>query len=237
MIFSGTYYPQIEDYSRSGKLSAEAVLRIFLNAGSYHSDSVSDSVIQGSLDGVAWILTEWRVSLFSRPPYSKQLEYSTWARAKTKQSRVSRDFTLDMDGERIAQGSARFVLLDLETSKPFGISEELMTAYAPEEKSVYDDKLPKLREPESYEKTMPIAMRRSDMDFNGHVHNICYLGYALEMIPEEDYLSENFSQIRIVYKSPLHEGEKAEAGCCCIDGRNTVGIYGNGELKAIVELS
>ena len=48
MIFSGTYYPQIEDYSRSGKLSAEAVLRIFLNAGSYHSDSVSDSVIQGS---------------------------------------------------------------------------------------------------------------------------------------------------------------------------------------------
>ena len=51
MIYSERYLPQIEDYTSNGDLSVEAIMRIFENTGSHHSDSVGDGHIEGnSLD-------------------------------------------------------------------------------------------------------------------------------------------------------------------------------------------
>jgi len=48
MFYKGNYQPRISDYDRNGKLSYEAILQILESAGSRHSDSAGDSVIEGS---------------------------------------------------------------------------------------------------------------------------------------------------------------------------------------------
>ena len=40
----------------------EAILRIFENTASRHSDSSGDDIIEESRNGITWVLTDWRVT-------------------------------------------------------------------------------------------------------------------------------------------------------------------------------
>lgn len=40
--------------------------------------------------------------------------------------------------------------------------------------------------------------RRSDMDMNGHINNVTYLGWALETVPPDVYLNYSLYEVRPV---------------------------------------
>lgn len=40
--------------------------------------------------------------------------------------------------------------------------------------------------------------RRSDMDPNGHINNVAYLAWALEVIPEETYQGYQLTEVGVV---------------------------------------
>ena len=137
MIFSEIYQTRIEDYDINGFLSLEAVLRIFENIGSHHSDSVSNSVIEGSLDGIAWIFVEWAIEIINLPKYGEPVKVQTWVSGKAPSASVLRNFILnDSRGSKLVKGTAKFALFDLNKRKPTRISTELFELYSPE-KIVY----------------------------------------------------------------------------------------------------
>jgi len=41
-----------------------------------------------------------------------------------------------------------------------------------------------------------VSARRSDMDPNGHINNVCYLSWALEAVPEYVYNNYNLREVR-----------------------------------------
>ena len=86
---------------------------------------------------------------------------------------------------------------------------------------------------------MPYHIRRKEIDLNGHLHNLCYLDIALEILPEEVYYERDFKEIRITYRKEIKADEK-EITCKYKkeNGTHTVGIYGqNGTLRSIVTLA
>ena len=96
----------------------------------------------------------------------------------------------------------------------------------------------RLKEPKVYESEMPYRVRRSEIDLNGHVHNLCYLDFALEALPEDVYHNRDFHDIRITYRKEIGAEEKDVLfKYHNEDGIHTVGIYGaDGILRALVEL-
>ena len=62
MFYSEIYQPGVADFDRGGKLGYEAILRIFENTASRHSDSSGDDIIAESRHGITWVLTDWRVT-------------------------------------------------------------------------------------------------------------------------------------------------------------------------------
>lgn len=237
MIFSEIYRTRIEDYDKKGFLSVEAVLRIFENIGNHHSDSVSNSVIKGSLDGVAWIFSEWRIEFNRLPEYGESVKAETWVSGKVPSSSVIRNFILsDSKGNALVKGTAKFALFDLIKNRPVRISSELFELYSPESYSVFEHKSERLKEPSEYDSELQLFQRRGDVDFNGHVHNINYLIYALEALPQHIYENGIFDQIRISYKSPLKAGELITVKAKEYDDVYSVGIYGEDRLSSIVEI-
>lgn len=240
MIFEEKYIPLVEDYTSKGCLSIQAVLRIFEHVGSHHSDSVNDGLIEGSAKGIAWIITEWRVKILKRPAYDEALNASTWATTMYNAGRLTvRGYTVtNNDNIPYIYGSAKFVLMDTAAGKLTRITNELIEKYKPEENCVFDDNPPRLREPESYVYEKTIALRRGDIDFNGHVHNTTYLSYALETIPEEIYEADEFTDVRIVYHRPVKYTESVKCKYAVSGNNHIVGIYGqNDELCCLVELA
>lgn len=80
MFFSEIYQPGVADFDPSGKFGYEAILRIFENTASRHSDSSGDDIIEESRNGITWVLTDWRVRIMRRPDSKAPLRVTTWVR-------------------------------------------------------------------------------------------------------------------------------------------------------------
>lgn len=93
----------------------------------------------------------------------------------------------------------------------------------------------RLRTPTEYSAETELKLRRSDIDFNGHVHNTRYIDFALQALPTDSFDRESFSKIRISYKKPVTENNAVTLKYISQESKETVGIYGDGILCCLVE--
>ncbi|MDO5124087.1 MAG: thioesterase [Eubacteriales bacterium] len=235
MFYKEKHNPRPSDYNRNGKLSYEAILQILENAAGNHSANIGDSIADANKNGIAWILTEWQIKILRRPENGERLNITTWVRGKAPASAVYRDFILtDANGTEVIRAEAKFALFDLTTSRLTRISEELFGSYQPESKTVFEDSQ-RLRTPTEYSAETELKLRRSDIDFNGHVHNTRYIDFALQALPTDSFDRDSFSKIRISYKKPVTENNAVTLKYISQEFKETVGIYGDGILCCLVE--
>lgn len=239
MFVDFNYEPVLEDFYSDGTLRIEALLKILENAGNRHSDLAGDHILAKSMNGTAWILTDWYVEIQEKAKYGDKIRAKTWSKGPTGPFTSSREFELFSNEKRIATGSTNWVLFDLEKGRPAKVTEDLIKHYGPENLSVFESpKLPKIEEAESFEKELSLTPRRNDIDFNHHVHNLVYVDYAMDILPEEVYLKHDFKKIRITYKNAVTEGQNLTLKYACKEGKHLVCIYDQeGKLKTLIELS
>ncbi|MGM9537157.1 MAG: acyl-[acyl-carrier-protein] thioesterase [Candidatus Onthomonas sp.] len=237
MFFKELYSPRVSDYNRNGKLSCEAILQILETAGSHHSDQADDNVITGSQHGIAWILVDWRVSILRRTDSTAALNITTWVRGKSGSATVYRDFILtDTAGNEVIRAEAKFCLLDRNTGKLTRINDALFRAYAPEDRAVFHKDSPRLRAPAEFMTERSFSVRRSDIDFNGHVHNTRYMDFALEALPDGIYAEDTVSEVRIVYSKPLEETDHITVKYAPVENGHFIGVYAGGTLCTMIAL-
>lgn len=236
MFYKEICKPRPSDYNRNGKLSYEAILQILENVAGNHSANSGDSIADANKNGIAWILTEWRVQIIHRPENGESLNITTWVRGKAPAIAVYRDFLLtDENGTEVIRAEAKFALFDLATSKLTRISEELLGSYQPEDKTVFED-AQRPRTPSEFTSETEVKMRRSDIDFNGHVHNTRYVDLAMEAIPKELYSDDRFTEFHIMYHKPVLEDSVVKAQYHTDGLSHLVTIYADNARCALLEL-
>ena len=236
MFYKEICKPRPSDYNRNGKLSYEAILQILENVAGNHSANSGDSIADANKSGIAWILTEWRVQIVHRPENGESLSITTWVRGKAPAIAVYRDFILtDENGTEVIRAEAKFALFDLATSKLTRISAELLGSYQPENKTVFED-AQRLRTPSEFTSETELKLRRSDIDFNGHVHNTRYVDLAMEAIPKELYSDDRFTEFHIMYHKPVLEDSVVKAQYHTDGLSHLVTIYADNARCALVEL-
>ena len=235
MIWQEETKLRLSDFDQYGHFRDEALLQMLESAGSHHSDYANDSVIAGSQTGIVWILSEWRVRITRRPRSNETLHINTWARGKAPAAMIYRDFIVNDDaGQELLRAEATFVLLDTAKGRLTRITAELFQAYQPREQAGLHEKPGRLLAPEVPQSTCALFLRRSDIDYNGHVHNTRYLDLAREALPEE-LLQKQFDGIRIVYSKAVTLKDEVTAQYTARDGASVVAILANGAVCAIVE--
>ena len=213
MIFSEEYKTVIEDFGKDGRLSIFGILRIFENLGNRHSDSAGDSVFKYDGTTNAWVLTEWKIEVNEYPLYSDKIKIETWAEQLQSPLVAVRNFALYKNDRLCIKGTTRWVLFDIKAQRLCKIEKELLEKYQPENKSIFEEsKLDKIQIPSDFILEKKIELRKSDFDFNNHVHNLIYIDYALETLPDEVYENQNFSKIRITYKTAIKKAKKNSIG-------------------------
>lgn len=236
MIFTLPVHTRVEDFDQKGLLTPPALLSIFENTASRHADLVGYSVMRESLCcGMAWVVTNWRIQILRAPSYEENFSASTWLRNGPRQA--TRELLLKSEsGELLARGQAKLCMVDRRTGSPMLPSPERMAAYRPETDGAFPDRLPRLRPPASYADAQTVTLRRSDMDYNNHLHNTAYLNLALDAAPPE-VLSQGVRGIRISYRSPLRRGDPLVLRGTPQDGGWIVSFLREGEVCALVALN
>ena len=236
MFYKEKHNPRPSDYNRNGKLSYEAILQILENAAGNHSANMGDSIADANKNGIAWILTEWRIKIVRRPENGEPLNIVTWVRGKAPASAVYRDFLLtDANGTDVIRAEAKFALFDLDTSRLTRISEELFRSYQPEIKTVFEDSQ-RLRAPSEFTSETELKLRRSDIDFNGHVHNTRYVDLAMEALPNEVFYKDDFTELHILYFKPVLEHSDVKAQYHFDGLSHLVTIYADTVCCTLVEV-
>ena len=235
MKFRKVYEPRVSEYAKDGKLALSSIIGILGDAGSKHSASVNDDIVESGLKGVSWILVEWNVEIHSLPSNKEKLYVDTWAVCKKAELITQREFEVkDKDGNVYINACERLVLEDFNVGKLIKITPEMMVDYKPEEFLHYEFDSAKIKEPAEYDTQKPLAIRTTDIDFNNHVHNTYYLDYALDAI--EEYEKQTVRGFRILYKKPLMYKDKAVIKSVNNPEDYMVGIYKEDTLCTLVQI-
>jgi medium-chain acyl-[acyl-carrier-protein] hydrolase len=132
---------------------------------------------------------------------------------------------MDVGGNPCVKAQAYISILDLVRNRPVRFSDTDLARYQPEPDTVIEAPVKKIAAPKEFVAEKTLVVRRSDIDFNMHVHNTTYLTLAMEVLPEELYKEQNFQAIRINFKKALLLDDVATIKLAQTEQGYTVAIY------------
>ena len=163
---------------------------------------------------LTWVLLNWKLQIIKRPIDNEEVRVVTWGRFFNKLF-VIRDFKVFNDKDELcAIASSKWCLVDVDSHKISRLPTNIDELYGsfPDESVFGIEDLPKLNLPNESERvkdTLIYKIRRFDLDLNKHVHNLNYLDYAYEVLPEDVYFGESeFKNVEISYKKEVSLNEE-----------------------------
>lgn len=224
-ICSEIFKVTLPDVGENNRLTNKAILRMFQEIACIHSSYSGFGVNDAEKTGNAWILLNWKLMVFSRPVWNKELKINTWS---SNQNHLSfyRDFEIyDENNTLVAVATSKWVLYDIKNCSLVKITEDIKSKYAHIDRHVFSEKMPeKLKEPENSILVSEYSICRHDIDTNHHVNNLNYLDYAMEALSEDEYLNSDFNNVEIMYK---HQATLGDTLCL---------YYGKEENSSIITI-
>ena len=203
MIMEGKYRVDVANVSTSNLLSNKGILSLFENIACLHSDIAGYGMNQIEKTHLTWVLLHWKVHVIKRVPYGSTVTVKTWA-GKANAFFTMRDFEMyDEKNNLICIASSKWTLINTENNSITRITDDVISCYEPEEKCVFkENDIAKLKKPEMIgQPSFVFTVLRKDIDVNQHMHNLYYLDYAYEALPEEVYKKPEANDFEIMYKS------------------------------------
>jgi len=238
-ICSEIFTVTLPDVGEKNRLTNKAILRMLQEIACIHSSYSDFGVNDAEKTGMAWILLNWKLQVFSRPVWNTKLKINTWS---SKQSHLSfyRDFEVfDENNNLVALATSKWVLYDINKGSLVKITDDIKSKYVHVDKHVFDMPMnEKLKETENSTLVTDYIICRHDIDTNHHVNNLNYLDFAYEAIPEDIFLNYDFKNVEIMYKHEAKLGEKLNLYYGKQDNSNIIAIKnkGNDKLHCIVKL-
>lgn len=202
-FFTYNFDVGFKDVGKSNTVTNKAFLSFMEDVGGLHSESAGYGMNQIENTHLSWILLGWKLKILSRPTYGSKLKIVTWGRDFTKLYAL-RDFEVyDQNDNLVAIATSKWVLVNTETNRLTRIPPEVSLSYNIEQKSVFDESefdfsIPD--EPDNILNTFFYTVLRKDIDINNHMHNLYYLDYAYEALPDDVYGNCDLKNIEIFYK-------------------------------------
>lgn len=192
-----------------GCLTNKSILDMFQRTADSHSIYYHNSFEDLAKDNLAWVILNWKLQVFKRPKDNDKVKVITWGRFFNKLF-VLRDFKMfDEFGNLCAIATSKWCFIDVNSHRLARMYDDLDKRYGSfEEESVFGiGDLPRLDLPSESEHVvneLNYHIRRFDIDINRHVHNLDYLDFAYEVLPEEVYFDEpELNNVEISYKKEI----------------------------------
>lgn len=200
MIYKHNFTVRVNDINIKQEMTNKAILECFENIASFQADEVGHGVKDIVKNKASWVILDWYMEVYKRPKYGDTIEVHTWAKPSNLKTSY-RDFEVYVNGEKYVSATSKWALLSIIDKHVIEIDDDIQDLFGVEAaKSTFDTgNLPKLMEFDKYDEEQLVPIRKSDMDINGHMHNLNYLDLMNELV----YKNEEINKIRIVYRKEI----------------------------------
>lgn len=196
------YILRLEDVDANYELTNKALLALMENVADEDSGKAGDDIMALNTRGLSWVIVEWRLEVFERPKYRDRVRVETWPREVGSRF-VWRDFEVYHGKKLIAVASSKWMIVDLTKKAVIRIDNARIMKYQTEKRSAFQKPLTnRLKANIMYDETAPAIIRKSDIDLNGHLHNLAYLDLIKEHISYEPNI------MRIIFHREIKYDDK-----------------------------
>ena len=215
-----------------GEATPTALLNIMEDAAFTHCDEANWGVYRLVSAGFGWVLLRGGLEMKRYPVYGQSFTVETWF-SEAKRIYGAREYRIKSNsGELLGWGRSLWVFFSLERKRPVPILDEIVKAWAPDGTHAGPMDLSEVDYPEaSSPGSGPrFDVRRSDIDTNGHVNNVNYLGWALEAVSPEAVQDRYLASIRGQFKREVTFGSTVNAALLGPDGEGEMrhGVFATG---------
>lgn len=218
------------DIDYTSRMSVAALLNAMQDCININSESIGRGIDYMLSKKRSWFAVSWNIYIKRLPGMFDEVLVKTWP-YDFKGTLGYRNIVVEDDkGEAIVWADSVWALMDMETGHPVKVSEEDARGYDTEPRYDMPKMERKIKLPVETEIIDCVTVKRSNIDYNGHMSNGEYIKLAA------DYLKEDFrtSLVKVEYKNQAKLGEKlaikyySEEG---IQGFSIVDAYNN-DVKA-----
>lgn len=232
MIFERKHKVGVDEVNGKLLMTNRAIIVSFENTASFQSDSIHYGILDIPQTFLTWFVIDWKVRVIRRPLYGDELTIRTWGRDAAR-SFSYRDFEIYVNGELYVQATSKWALLNVRTRTFETVSEQLLQRYGNEDglSTFAERELEHMAVLEEYDSKTEITVRKSDLDFNGHVNNVKYFDFLIDYADAPEY-----SSFRITYRKEI---KKKDRVFLCHSSHGDKDLYaitdGEGQVKTIIE--
>ena len=198
----------------SGFASPQTKCQFLKEAANNHAEKLGYSFEELDRLEQMWVLSQMSLRMARYPRGRETVQIETWPVSKQSNIRGYRDFTLlNSTGEILGRASTMWLLLKQDNRKPLKLPEELLDLCSlghsydflnPPKDSNFED---------SPETVQEFVIRASDIDWNMHVNNVCYLEWSLEAIPAIFRLKNKLTELDMSFLGEGKYGSSVLAEC------------------------
>lgn len=161
-----------------------------------------------------WVLSQLSLHMQNYPRWHETITIETWPVDKGSNIRGYRDFVFkNEDGQTIGLASTMWLLLNKHSKRPSKIPAWLSEFAS----ASHDGVIPEPPTAAEYATepgaTQTFTIRASDIDWNMHVNNVCYLEWALEGVPAAFRIAHQVAALNIVFLAEGKYGSSVSVEC------------------------
>lgn len=176
-------YSQVDPF---GCARSIALMQLLEEAAIGHCQAIDRDVFVLLSEGFGWILRSGSLRFLKYPRYRDFVRIDTWVSHWTPFRGVREFVLVGNNGDIYAKASTLWAYIDIERRRPVPIPEVFRARWPVDNTRAVNARFIKgqLELPKRYT-TETFDVRRHDIDSNNHVHNVRYLEWVLETVPEE----------------------------------------------------
>jgi medium-chain acyl-[acyl-carrier-protein] hydrolase len=205
-------YNQVDPH---GNTRVIALMELLQEAAIEHCSAIGMDVFRLLEDNEGWVLRAGVLDFDLYPRYGDHLHIATWI-SKWTAFTGTREFRLmNADDTVIATATTLWAYVDTEKKRPTPVAKAFKDEWAFAPERAVDEPFIKRPLPiPTVHTTTLFDVRRHDIDSNKHVHDVRYLEWVLESVPEEYF--ENYLLARIdgsfIHEARLGDSILVQAG-------------------------
>lgn len=240
-IFEEEYITRFSQTSANGEVTNKSIISLLENTAGEHSAYFKFSITDIADKNLTWFILSWKLQVIKRPKALQKVKVQTWGRPVEKLVALREFKVFNENGELIAIATSTWCLVNTETGRIAKMPENLEEIYHKfrDEMVFKTEDVKKLTIPKSEATYIDeYKIRRFDLDGNMHVHNLNYINFAYELLPDEVYNKGELNNLEIVYKKEIKYGETIKSSLYVEDDCYTIVIKDEAEevVHAIIKL-
>lgn len=199
------YALRTSDFTPEKTIRKSAILDLFQDIAGYHSNFLCCGLDEFAKKGYGWVLVGVRCKTLKAVNMYDNLTVKTWP-LKPTFAKFQREYIILNDkNEVVLKGDSVWTIIDLKMRKPVILPEVYKGLDTYNEEKSFTDKLLKIR---PSDRDFSFAGSRltasSDIDMNGHVNNIKYADFIVDVLGNE---IENYRSFHIDYHKEAFLGK------------------------------